>query len=84
MTQGLLAEEFLYVWEQFSIKMCFLLFYFRLSRTPWFLYALWGSIAWHISTTIAIWLLYGLQCRPLAAFWAPQLYPGVTCLDSNM
>lgn len=69
---------------QFSVKMCFLLFFFRLSKTSWFLYALWATIGWHVSTTIAIWFLYGFQCRPLAAFWAPTDYPDATCLATDM
>ncbi|KAI0480039.1 hypothetical protein GGR56DRAFT_248853 [Xylariaceae sp. FL0804] len=83
-TKGLLAEEFWYIWMQFTVKMCFLLFYFRLSKTEAFLRALWAVIAFHCVTTVVIWLLYALQCMPLAAFWDPTKYPNTTCLSSNV
>ncbi|KAF4949865.1 hypothetical protein FSARC_13367 [Fusarium sarcochroum] len=82
--KGLLAEEFWYIWMQFAIKICFLLFYFRLSNHISFRRALWAIIAFHVVTTVVIWLLYGLQCRPLAAFYEPENYPGVKCLDTNV
>ncbi|RFU23570.1 hypothetical protein B7463_g12768, partial [Scytalidium lignicola] len=82
--KGLLAEEFWYIWMQFSVKMCFLLFYFRLSKASQFRMALWGVIGFHIATTVVIWLLYGLQCRPLAAFYDPASYPGVKCLSTDV
>ncbi|RSL60766.1 hypothetical protein CEP54_006575 [Fusarium duplospermum] len=82
--KGLLAEEFWYIWMQFAIKMCFLLFYFRLSSSTNFRRALWAIIVFHVVTTIVIWLLYGLQCRPIAAFYEPEKYPGVKCLDTNV
>lgn len=82
--QGLLAEEFWYIWMQFSVKMCFLLFFFRLSNTRTFRAALWSVIAFHCVTTVVIWLLYGLQCMPLAAFYDPESYPDVKCLHTNM
>lgn len=69
---------------QFSVKMCFLLFYFRLSDTPTFRRCLWGVIVFHSVTTLVIWLLYALQCMPLAAFYDPQSYPDVKCLPTNM
>ena len=82
--KGLLAEEFFYIWMQFVVKMCFLLFYFRLSKTSLFRRCLWGVIGFHIVTTVVIWLLYGLQCMPLAAFYDAASYPDVKCLDTNM
>lgn len=69
---------------QFALKMCFLLFFFRLSNTPWFIRTLWTVIVFHVLSTIAIWLLYGLQCIPLEAFYYPELHPTVTCLDTDM
>ncbi|UPL02206.1 hypothetical protein LCI18_013140 [Fusarium solani-melongenae] len=83
-TLGLLAEEFWYIWMQFAVKICFLLFYFRLSSATNFRRALWAIIIFHVVTTIVIWLLYGLQCRPIAAFYEPEKYPGVKCLDTNV
>ncbi|KAF5021006.1 hypothetical protein F66182_6937 [Fusarium sp. NRRL 66182] len=82
--KGLLAEEFWYIWMQFVIKICFLLFYFRLSPNLKFRQALWGVVTFHVVTTIVIWLLYGLQCRPLAAFYEPEKYPNVKCLETNV
>jgi hypothetical protein len=83
-TQGLLTEEFFYIGMQYMVKMCFLLFYFRLSDAPWFRRALLAVIGFHTATTIVIWLLYGFQCRPLAAFYDPASYPHVKCLGINM
>jgi hypothetical protein len=82
--QGLLAEEFYYIWMQFTVKMCFLLFYRRLSEERWFQRALYGVIGFHAVTTVVIWLLYALQCMPLAAFYDPLGHPGVTCLPTGM
>lgn len=69
---------------QFAVKMCFLLFFFRLSETQLFLQFLWAIIGFHMLSTIAIWLLYSLQCRPLKAFYAPELYPDAKCLSTTM
>lgn len=82
--QGLLAEEFYYVWMQFSVKMCFLLFFFRLSNHRPFRIALWSVIIFHTGSTIAIWLLYALQCQPLEAFYHPELHPDVKCISNDM
>ncbi|KAM0293681.1 hypothetical protein ACHAPM_011565 [Fusarium culmorum] len=82
--KGLLAEEFYYVWMQFSVKLCFLLFFFRLSDRRPFRIALWSIIAFHVGSTIAIWLLYALQCQPLKAFYHPELYPNVKCISNDM
>ncbi|GKU09966.1 unnamed protein product [Fusarium langsethiae] len=81
---GLLVEEFYYVLMQFGVKLCFLLSFFRLSDLRPFRIALWSVIAFHVGSTIAIWLLYGLQCRPLKAFYHPELYPHVKCISNNM
>ncbi|TFB01316.1 hypothetical protein CCMA1212_007083 [Trichoderma ghanense] len=82
--KGLLLEEFWYVFMQFAVKMCFLLFFFRLSSTPLFLQLLWAIVGFHVASTLAIWLLYALQCRPLKAFYAPELYPDAQCLSTNI
>lgn len=82
--KGLLAEEFIYVWMQFSIKMCFLLFFFRLSKNKIFRASLWSVIAFHVLTTIGIWLLYGLQCQPLEAFYDKVKYPEVQCISNDV
>ncbi|KAI0136484.1 hypothetical protein BJ170DRAFT_677357 [Xylariales sp. AK1849] len=82
--KGLLVEEFYYIWMQFSIKMCFLLFYFRLSSIPSFKNALYGVIGFHTATTILIWLLYGFQCIPLTAFYDPASYLEVICLNTDI
>lgn len=36
------------------------------------------------ASTLAIWLIYCLQCIPLAAFWDPAAYPGAKCLSSKI
>ncbi|GKU12708.1 unnamed protein product [Fusarium langsethiae] len=82
--KGLLVEEFYYVLMKFGVKLCFLLFFFRLSDRRPFRIALWSVIAFHVGSTIAIWLLYALQCRPLKAFYHPELYPNVKCISNNM
>ncbi|KAL7782340.1 hypothetical protein V8C43DRAFT_296088 [Trichoderma afarasin] len=82
--KGLLLEEYWYVFMQFAVKMCFLLFFFRLSETQLFLQFLWAIIGFHMLSTIAIWLLYSLQCRPLKAFYAPELYPDAKCLSTTI
>ncbi|KAG9254481.1 uncharacterized protein F5Z01DRAFT_107874 [Emericellopsis atlantica] len=82
--QGLLAEEFYYVWMQFSVKLCFLLFFFRLSSQRPFRIALWSVIVFHVGSTIAIWLLYALQCQPLEAFYYKERYPDVQCISNDI
>ncbi|CAG1974452.1 unnamed protein product [Fusarium graminearum] len=82
--QGLLVEEFYYVLMQFGVKLCFLLFFFRLSNRRRFRIALWSVIAFHVGSTIGIWLLYALQCQPLKAFYHPELYPNVKCISNSI
>ncbi|PCD20118.1 hypothetical protein FGRA07_11786 [Fusarium graminearum] len=81
---GLLVEEFYYVLMQFGVKLCFLLFFFRLSNRRRFRIALWSVIAFHVGSTIGIWLLYALQCQPLKAFYHPELYPNVKCISNSI
>ena len=69
---------------QFSVKMCFLLFFFRLSSQRPFRIALWSVIVFHAGSTIAIWLLYALQCQPLEAFYNKARYPDVKCISNDM
>lgn len=73
-------EEFWYIWMQFVVKMCFLLFYLRLSAERKFRTILWSVVAFHIATTVVIWLLYAFQCMPLAAFYDALSYPDVECV----
>lgn len=37
-----------------------------------------------VASTIAIWLIYCLQCTPLAAFWDPTAYPEAKCLSTKI
>jgi hypothetical protein len=78
------VEEFWYITMQLMVKMCFLLFYTRLSEARPFQIVLYSIMAFHVLTTVAAWFLYIFQCIPLAAFYDPASYPGVKCLDSNM
>lgn len=64
--------------------MSFLLFYLRLSNTRRFTYMIYGTMALIVCFTIAIWLIYCLQCRPLAAFWNPTAYPDAVCLSTKI
>jgi hypothetical protein len=82
--QGLLVEEFYYVWMQFGVKLCFLLSFFRIFGKVTLRIPLLFVTAFHVGSTIAIWLLYALQCRPLKAFYHPELYPNVKCISNNM
>lgn len=82
--KGLLAEEFIYVFMQFAIKMCFLLFFFRLSKNKVFRASLWATIVFHSVSTVGIWLLYGLQCMPLEAFYDAAKHPTVQCISPNV
>ncbi|CAG9957042.1 unnamed protein product [Clonostachys rosea f. rosea IK726] len=82
--KGLLAEEFYYVTLQFLVKMCFLLFFFRLSQTRAFVWSLWAVIALNSLGTIAILLFYGLQCLPLEAFYYPERHPDVKCINAKI
>ncbi|KAL3584537.1 hypothetical protein FPOAC2_13999 [Fusarium poae] len=82
--KGLLVEEFYYVWMQFGVKLCFLLSFFRIFGKVTLRIPLLFVTAFHVGSTIAIWLLYALQCRPLKAFYHPELYPNVKCISNNI
>ncbi|KAL2815252.1 hypothetical protein BDW59DRAFT_177688 [Aspergillus cavernicola] len=76
----LFAEEILYIWMQFALKTGFLLFYLRLANKTSFIYSVYATMVLNVLITIALWLLYCLQCRPLPAFWNPAAYPDAKCL----
>ncbi|KAL3476708.1 hypothetical protein BJX99DRAFT_258258 [Aspergillus californicus] len=80
----LFAEEIVYIWMQFTIKTGFLLFYFRLASKTTFVYSVYATLVLNLLITIALWLLYCLQCRPLAAFWNSAAYPDATCLSTSI
>lgn len=63
-----------------AMKLCFLLLFFRLSGSILFLRVLWAIVTFYIASTLAGWLLYA----PLKSFYAPELYPDVRCLSTNM
>lgn len=83
-SKGLLAEEFVYVFMQFAVKMCFLLFFFRLSKNKMFRACLWATIAFHALSTVGIWLIYALQCMPLEAFYDKAKHPSVQCVSNDV
>ncbi|KAK7733843.1 hypothetical protein SLS63_004629 [Diaporthe eres] len=64
-----------------SIKMCFLLFYYRLTDRTSFRRWLWAILGFHIVTTIVIASLVALQAIPLAAVYEPQNYPNAARID---
>ncbi|KAL4901992.1 hypothetical protein BDW74DRAFT_181149 [Aspergillus multicolor] len=78
----LFAEEIQYIWMQFIIKHAFLQFYLRLANRPSFTYSVYVTMVLNAVIAVALWLLYCLQCRPLAAFWNAAAYPGAKCLDT--
>ncbi|RAO73352.1 uncharacterized protein BHQ10_009364 [Talaromyces amestolkiae] len=80
----LFVEEIYYIWMHFIIKMSFLLFYLRLSNTWRFTLSIYGAMGIVMASTIAIWLIYCLQCIPLPAFWDPTAYPGAKCLSTKI
>ncbi|KAG6365789.1 hypothetical protein INS49_007400 [Diaporthe citri] len=79
-----LVNQFWYAWLQFSIKMCFLLFYYRLTDRTGFRRWLWAILGFHIVTTIVIAILIGLQAVPLAAVYEPQNYPNAARIDLSV
>ena len=81
-SQMLFAEEILYIWMQFAIKQAFLLFYLRLTKQTFFIYSVYATMALNIAIAVALWLVYCLQCQPLAAFWNKMAYPDAKCLDT--
>ncbi|KAL4804567.1 hypothetical protein BDV18DRAFT_161662 [Aspergillus unguis] len=80
----LFAEEIQYIWMQFIVKHAFLQFYLRLANGTTFTFSIYFTMALNAAIAIALWLLYCLQCRPLAAFWNPTAYPGFKCLDTSV
>ncbi|OAL23202.1 hypothetical protein AYO20_11014 [Fonsecaea nubica] len=80
----LFAEEIYYIWMHFWIKFCFLLFYLRLAQERRFRMLVYGTIGLTAAVTIAIWLIYSLQCHPLQAFWYPTLFPDAKCLPPKV
>ncbi|KAL2851911.1 hypothetical protein BJY01DRAFT_232806 [Aspergillus pseudoustus] len=80
----LFAEEILYIWMQFIIKMSFLLFYLRLASKTSYTYSVYATMILNLVIAVGLWLLYCLQCRPLQAFWNSAAYPDATCLDTSV
>ena len=81
MFQWNLVNQFWYTFLQFSVKMCFLLFYYRLTDRTGFRRWLWAILGFHIVTTVVIAVLIGLQAIPLAAVYESQNYPNATRID---
>ncbi|KAJ0106886.1 hypothetical protein J7T55_014962 [Diaporthe amygdali] len=79
-----LVNQFWYTWLQFNVKMCFLLFYYRLTDRTGFRLWLWAIMGFHIITTVVIVLLIALQSIPLAAVYEPSKYPDAISLDLNV
>ncbi|KAL3483921.1 hypothetical protein BJX62DRAFT_230654 [Aspergillus germanicus] len=80
----LFAEEILYIWMQFVIKIAFLVFYLRLASKTSYIYSVYATMVLNLLIAVALWLLYCLQCRPLPAFWNSAAYPDATCLDTSV
>lgn len=70
-----LVNQFWYTLLQFSIKMCFLLFYYRLTDRTGFRRWLWAIVWFHVVSTVVIVFIVGLQAVPLAAVYEPENYP---------
>jgi hypothetical protein len=84
MLKYLYAEEIWYLFLHLLIKMSFLLFFLRLSQTKRFRRAVYFVMTCNVFVTVGTWILYSLQCIPLAAYWSPELYPDVTCLPFSL
>ncbi|OKL58121.1 hypothetical protein UA08_06435 [Talaromyces atroroseus] len=84
LTKALFAEEIYYIWMHFTIKMSFLFFYLRISHTRQFTYLVYGTMGLVTTFTIIAWLIYCLQCIPLAAFWDAAAYPDAKCLSTKI
>lgn len=81
--QLLFIIEFVYIFCQWLIKMSFLTFYMRvLSSTATYRKILYFVMAFTSAQTIGVLLFYGLQCRPLGAFFNPQDFPDAICLPT--
>lgn len=65
--------------------MSFLLFYLRvLATTAGYKKAVWIVIGINIFQTIAILMLYGLQCIPIDAYFNPTLYDHPFCMSTGL
>lgn len=69
---------------QFVIKHAFLQFYMRLANKASFTYSVYATMGLNAGIAVGLWLLYCLQCRPLAAFWNAEAYPDASCLDTEV
>ncbi|KAH6663542.1 hypothetical protein B0J14DRAFT_258505 [Halenospora varia] len=83
LTNALFAEEMIYVWMHWAIKMAFLLFYLRFAIKLFRTLVFW-TIGLNTLFTIIIWLIYCFQCIPLSAFFNPTMHPGVKCLKNSI
>ncbi|KAB2576607.1 hypothetical protein DBV05_g4689 [Lasiodiplodia theobromae] len=74
-----LIEQFYYLFVHVFLKLSFLLYFYRTLYSPRFSTAIRITSAVVIVQTIASWVFYALQCRPLGAFINPDDYPDATC-----
>ncbi|KAK0663209.1 hypothetical protein DIS24_g1440 [Lasiodiplodia hormozganensis] len=74
-----LIEQFYYLFVHVFLKLSFLLYFYRTLYSPRFSTAIRITAAVVIVQTVASWVFYALQCRPLGAFINPDKYPYATC-----
>jgi len=82
--QYLFAEEIWYLFLHFWIKMSFLLFFLRLSRSKRFRTGVYCVMGANVFVTVGTWALYSLQCIPIEAYWYPERHPDVVCLPFSV
>lgn len=77
-------EQFYYYAVQLFIKLSFLVYFHRALYTPRLSTAIRIVALVVLLQTIATWIFYGLQCRPLAGFFHPDGYPNAACISSRI
>lgn len=77
-------EEFYYLFEQLLIKMSFLLFYLRFLGDTDFCRIIYLTMALVCLQVSGTWIFYGLQCRPIQAYWFPAQYPDAVCFTTGI
>ncbi|KAL1644487.1 hypothetical protein SLS58_004401 [Diplodia intermedia] len=79
-----LIEQFCYLFVHLFLKLSFLLYFYRTLYTPRLSTAIRITAAIVVVQTVASWIFYALQCRPLGAYVDPEDYPDATCYPDGV
>ncbi|OJD33377.1 l-fucose permease [Diplodia corticola] len=79
-----LIEQFCYLLVHLFLKLSFLLYFYRTLYTPRLSTVIRITAVIVAVQTVASWIFYALQCRPLGAYIDPEDYPDATCYPDGI